>query len=98
MFFLKYFGLIILSMSLNEWKNNPKDDIKKQNLKNINNIESNSTFLDLQSFFEKFLMTGSSLKILVKNYEAICLIGFCVLIIYIISIIYGIFYMKKKIL
>ena len=93
MFFLKYIGLIILSISLNEWE---IGDLKMKNIKDTNNIESNSSIFNFQSFFSKFLITGNSLKILIKNYAEISLFGFYFLIIYIISIIFGIFYMKKK--
>ena len=80
MFLIKYFGLIIFSVSLNE---------------NNNGFKGNSKF-NLKVFLSKTLITGDSLKILSKYYNEICLIGFIFLFIYILFIITGFVYMKKK--
>ena len=80
MFIIKYIGLIIFSVSLNE-KNNGFKGNSKYNLK---------------AFLSKTLITGDSLKILSKYYNEICLIGFIFLFIYILFIITGFVYMKKK--
>ena len=86
MFFNKYVGLILFSISLNEWeKDNP-----------MNNNKSNSSIFNIQKVFSKFLINGNDLKILDKNYENICLIGFFIILIYTFLIIYGIVNMRKK--
>ena len=91
MFFLKYIGFILLNISLNELINEKK--IKNE----IPNLTSDSsTIINFHSILLKLTITGDSMKMLSKNYEEICLTGFFILIIYILSIIYGLFYMKNK--
>ena len=93
MFFLKYIGFILLNISLNELINEKK--IKNE----IPNLTSDSsTIINFHSILLKLTITGDSMKMLSKNYEEVCLTGFFILIIYILSIIYGLFYMKNIII
>ena len=85
MFFLKYIGLILFSISLNKWNND-----KNNSTKTISSSDR------IQGFFSKFLINGNNLKILIKNYEQICIFGFCILIFYTTCVIFGIIYMKNK--
>ena len=91
MFLLKYIGLILFSVSLNEWSNNI-DYQKKEN--NFNNKIAYSNII--YSILSKFLINSNDLKILNNHYQAICSIGFIILIIYILLIIFGFVYMRKK--
>ena len=88
MFFIKYAGLILFSISLNEWE--------KENPSNIMNNKSKYSIVNIQKVFSKFIINGNDLKILNKNYENICLIGFFVILIYTFFIIYGVVNMRKK--
>ena len=88
MFFIKYVGLILFSISLNEWE--------KDNPENMLNNKSHSSIINIQKAFSKFLINGNDLKILEKNYESICLIGFFIILIYTFFIIYGVVNMRKK--
>ena len=94
-FFLKYIGLILFSISLNKWNTD------RNILKNVKNNDSNSpsspgSWDIIYSILSKFLINGNNLKILIAKYEYICILGFSFLIIYILSIIFGFFYIKKK--
>ena len=88
MFFIKYVGLILFSISLNEWE--------KENPEKMMNNKSNSSIINIQKVFSKFLINGNDLKILENNYESICLIGFFAILIYTFFIIYGVINMRKK--
>ena len=92
MFILKYIGLIILSISLNEWENNNNENdlIKREKL------EPEKKLFSLQSFLSNIMITGNNLKILNNHYPEICIIGFCLLLIYILSIFFGLIYMRNK--
>ena len=109
MFFLKYLGLILFSISLNEEKNmqnNKHDDFipLERNSTNPpifpdNNIGSQNSRRDIFSIFNflsKLLINGNSLKILINHYQELCLFGFFLLIIYVGFVIFGFIYMKKK--
>ena len=89
-FFIKYIGLILFSISLNE-DINPKEESGHKKEEKIN-----SSIINFQSFFSKFMSTGSNLKILKFNYTTFCKCIFIFLILYIASIIFGFFYMKRK--
>ena len=95
MFLLKYLGLILLSHSLNEW-NNEIDHKKEPHIKNINEMAFSNQNKSIQAFLSKFIINGNNLKMLNKYYQILCSIGFCMLIIFILFIIYWIFYMRKK--
>ena len=84
MFILKYLSLILFSISLNEWNNS--DNIPKKN------IEKDL----IHKFLSKLLINGNDLKILTKNYEDICMLGFVILIIFILLLILGFAYIKQK--
>ena len=79
MFFIKFVGLILISVSLNEWKK-----------------ESNSSYNFVYHFFSKFVMSGKDLKLLNKNYQEFCILGFCILLVYIFIIIFGFLYVRDK--
>ena len=100
MFFLKYIGIITFGLSLNQMKkeiNTPSPNEKDSNDKNDNNLlNSNDSIDNVHSFFSKLLINGNNLKILNNKYQIICIIGFCVLLIYIIIFIFGFFYMRNK--
>ena len=85
MFFFKYLGLILFSISLNELKININD-----------NSNSEISYNFIYQFFIRLMINGRDLKILIHHYQEICLIGFYILIIFIIFIFLGTFYMKKK--
>ena len=89
MFFLKYIGLVLFSISLNIWKE------ADENIE-LNTINNKTSFANIQSFLSNFMINGNDLKILNKHYELICLMGFLFLLFYILVIIYGIIYMKSK--
>ena len=91
MFLLKYIGLILFSVSLNEWNNNISSQ-KKENI--FNNKKHNSDII--YSILSIFLINSNNLKILNNHYQVICSVGFYILIIYILLIIFGFVYMKKK--
>ena len=109
MFFIKYLGLIITSISLNELESGPsnsvnidKDVIKENEEPRILN-DSNKPDKSPQIFITNFkkilsnlLITGTNLKILQNNYQQICLFGFILLMIYIILIILCFIYMGNK--
>ena len=86
MFLLKYLGLFAFSTSLNN--NNETTEINSQ--------LSYNYYGSINFFLKKFLITGDSLKILDRNYQEICIIGFLILILFVITIIYSIIYMKNK--
>ena len=89
MFFLKSVGLILLSISLNEWK--------KNNKKTSNNNRNDISSSDITYFFlSNFLINQNNLEILNYNYQEICLIGFFILMIYIVVIIYCFVDMRNK--
>jgi hypothetical protein len=112
MYFLKYIGFILFSVSLNEWKNNDNEnDINNKNNenipfqekeegKNINNNNDdylkNNIFDYVHYFLSKFLINGNNLKILNSKYQLICIIIFSIILSYVILVFYGFLYMKKK--
>ena len=95
MLFLKNIGLILFSISLNFWKI-VKIEQSNETPKNDNNIFDINTIDNVNIIFSKFLINGNNLKILNKHYQVICIIGFCILLIYIIIFIFGLFYMRNK--
>ena len=84
MFFFKYLGFILFSISLNELKINN------------NNNDSEISYNFFYQLLLKFIINGSNLKILIYHYQEICLIGFYILVIYILFIVFAIYFMKKK--
>ena len=98
MFLLKYIGLILFSMSLNQ--------IKKEILTNPppepNDFHNKKKFIsqhyddNIYIFFSKVLFCGNNIRILNGNYQMICIIGFCLLLMYIFIILFGFFYMRNK--
>ena len=93
MFFLKYIGLILFSISLNQWNNDIRTNIDDNN---TIKLFSNNSYNRINLIIEKFLINGNNLNILKYNYQIICLIGFSFLLLYILIIIFGFFYMKNK--
>ena len=85
MFLFKYIGLILFSISLNQFKINKNNNTEK-------------SYNIIYYFFSKFIINGNDLKILVYNYQEICIIGFEILIFFIIFVIFGVFYVKKNII
>ena len=98
MFFFKYIGFILFSISLNEWQINNKDNISINENETIDdeNLLKNTPFNKINDILAKLLINGSDLKILRNYYQIICIIGFSLLFIYIFLVVFGIFYMKKK--
>ena len=96
MFFLKYIGLVLFSISLNKWNNDR--NIRANTDKNNDTISSLSCSSPdgFHSILSKFLINGNSLKILIKKYEYICILGFCVLVAYILCLFFGFFYIRSK--
>ena len=96
MFFLKYIGLVLFSISLNKWNNDR--NIRANTDKNNDTISSLSFSSPdgFHSILSKFLINGNSLKILIKKYEYICILGFCVLVAYILCLFFGFFYIRSK--
>ena len=107
MFFLKYLGLILFSNSLNKSKDTKEandlhinDTVSSANPNDSDNLnnKSNSSMssLNIQSILSKLLINGNGFEVINKYYAEICVIGFCILIVYILLINYGIIYMRKK--
>ena len=98
MFFIKYLGLIITSISLNEMKNNLEEEPNQRNVNDKSILpENNEIFIvNFKNILSKFLITGSNLNILNNYYQEICLTGFCLLMIYISLIIFGFIYMSNE--
>ena len=98
MFFFKYIGFILFSISLNEWQINNKDNISINENETIDdeNLLKNTPFNKINAILAKLLINGGDLKILRNYYQIICIIGFSLLFIYIFLVVFGIFYMKKK--
>ena len=86
MFLFKYLGLFIFCTSLNN---------NDETTKVISQL-SYRYYDNINSFLKKCLITGNNLAILDKNYQEICITGFLIIIMYIITIIYSIIYMKSK--
>mgnify|MGYP002623805179 CR=1 FL=1 len=101
MFLFKYLGLYTFCTSLNQINNNNNNEtISSKNFSN-NSREpipqlSYSYNININYFLTKFLITGNSLKMLDRNYQEICVTGFLILILYIITIIYCVTYMKNR--
>ena len=95
MYILKYIGIILFSISLNQWNIRPEQMDLKDDVIN-NNLLSILSHDNIYNFFSKFLINGNNLKILIYHYKIICIIGFVILLIYILAIIFGYIYMKKK--
>ena len=89
-FLIKYIGLILFSISLNE------NLIERQETSFKTGEKFNSSIINFQSFLSKFMITGSDLKILKYNYTSFCLLIFIFLLLYILCVIFGLFYMKTK--
>jgi len=90
MVFLKSIGYLLLSFSLNDLSNQ----------RNINDKIKNNENTDLYDFIytllSNILINGKNLNIINKNYQDICIVGFCILFIYILVVIFGFIYMKNK--
>ena len=80
MFFLKYFGYILFSLSLTEETNS----------------EQNTTGIKLSTVFSSFLITSKNLPISNYIYPIICICGFFLLLLFLIVVAAGFFYMKKN--
>ena len=94
MFVLKNIGLILFSISLNFWK--IENSAQLNQIQNDKNMSSLNAIDNTNVIFSKFLINGNNLKILNKHYQIFCIIGFCLLLIYIFIIIFGFFYMRNK--
>ena len=92
-FLLKYIGLILFSISLNEWTSDEAQDNSRQE---SNNRNEQTSFFNVQQFFANLLITGNSYKVLSSFYDKICLVVFLFFIIYCFCIIYVIYLMKIK--
>ena len=98
MFLLKYIGLILFSMSLNQIKK----EILTKPPPEPNDFDKKKKFIsqhyddNIYVFFSKVLFCGNNIRILNGNYQMICIIGFCLLLMYIFIIIFGFFYMRNK--
>ena len=89
-FFIKYIGLILFSISLNEWNTNKTNE-------NFNNNETEeSTLFNIQNFFANLIITGHHFKLLASFYEIICFLVFCFFVIYCFCIIYVMYLIKLK--
>ena len=67
MFFIKYIGLILFSISLNEWKKDQKER-NPDFMDNKDNDPSNTSVKSFLTFLSNLLLNGNSLKILKNNY------------------------------
>ena len=103
MFFLKYLGLILFSSSLNDLNDaneniapsiNNKDYSNNQNTMNKSNTSTSS--LSIHSILSKILINGNGFNVISKYYAEICMVGFCILVLYILLVNYGIIYMRNK--
>ena len=98
-YLIKYMGLILFSISLNEWNNEQTKDIPNNEREKSNNNfenEESSSFFNVQHFFANLIITGHHFKVLSSFYEIICLIVFIFFIAYIFCFIYVIYLMKLK--
>ena len=111
MFFLKYIGLILFSISLNLFdtrntntNSSDKNSNFQENEQNKddfhrkpqnNKNDVNSNNL-IQTIFKNFLINGNNYKILNNSYQFVCIIGLLFLFIYLILWVFVYFYMKKK--
>ena len=86
MFLFKYLGLFTLCTSLNN---------NSETTKSISQL-SYSYYNNIDSLLKNFLITGNNLKMIEKNYQEICIIGFLILIMYVVIIIYSIIHVKNK--
>ena len=86
MLLFKYLGLFAFSISLN----NINETTGKISQLSYNYYDR------INYFLKNLLITGNSLKILDRNYQEICLAGFLIMILFVITIIYCIIYMKNK--
>ena len=80
MFFLKYFGYILFSLSLTEETNS----------------QQNTTGIKLSTVFSSFLITSNNLPISNYIYPITCMCGFFLLLLFLIVVAAGFFYMKKN--
>ena len=87
-FFLKYLGLILISISLNE-----KVILTSESSEKINHISKKESAL---MNFQKILSKLFCFQILSNNYPIICIWGFWFFILYYFFIIFGFCYMKSK--
>ena len=90
MIFLKSIGYLLISMSLNDlsFQKNENDE--------INNNKNTHFYNFIYIFLSNLLINGNNLNSINKNYQELCIAGFCILFIYIIFIIFGFIYMKNK--
>ena len=84
MFILKYLSLILFSISLNEW-NSDKNVSGKNDVKDI-----------MHMILSKFLISGNGLNFINKNYQEICILGFGILLFFILLLIIGFIHIRKK--
>ena len=97
-FFIKYIGLILFSISLNQWNaDKANENSMNEGKGNLNNEpEEPSPLFNVQNFFANLIITGHHFKVLTSFYEIICLLVFCFFIIYCFCIIYVMYLMKLK--
>ena len=88
MLFLKSIGYLLISISLND-NSYQKDENDELN----NNINYNNF---IYNFLSNLLINGNNLNIIYKKYQELCIIGFFILFIYILVVIFGFIYMKNK--
>ena len=90
MIFLKSIGYLLISISLNDlsFQKNENDE--------INNNKNTHFYNFIYIFLSNLLINGNNLNSINKNYQELCIAGFCILFIYIIFIIFGFIYMKNK--
>jgi len=96
-FLIKYIGLILFSISLNEWNSDNAKYISNDERDKINNNgKEQSSLFNVQQFFANLIITGNHFKVLTSFYEIICFIIFCFFIIYLFCIIFVLYLMKLK--
>ena len=96
-FLIKYIGLILFSISLNEWNSDNAKNVSNNERDKINNNEKEqSSLFNIQQFFANLIITGNHFKVLTSFYEIICFIIFCFFIIYLFCIIFMLYLMKLK--
>jgi len=90
MIFLKSIGFLLISISLNDlsFQENGYNERNNNKNTNFNNF--------IYNFLSNFLINGNNLNFINKKYQELCIVGFFILFIYILIVIFGFNYMKNK--
>ena len=94
MFFLKSIGYLLISTSLNDWTYQESKYDEINDTKNSNSTSNFTNFINI--VFSNLLINGNDLRIINKYYQELCILGFCILVIYILVVIFGFIYMRNK--